>query len=199
MFETFRRIRSNMLLVAISSIAVGALLLVFPDTFFRIACYVIGGVMVGYGCLGILGCVRDHVMRLSAVFVSIIAIGFGVFVISQPVTIGSVFPFMIGLLLVLDGALNSWHGIVLHHHKYSGWLPILFLGIITVVIGGIMLFHPYSTAKMTFRLIAAALLYNGISDLIILIRMSFAAHDYRDKHAVIDVESHPIYGDSDDD
>ena len=40
MFETFRSIRSSMILTAVGCLALGIALLLFPDMFLKIACYV---------------------------------------------------------------------------------------------------------------------------------------------------------------
>ena len=191
MFETFRSIRSNILITVIACLAVGAALLIYPDMFLQIICYVMGALFVAYGVLGILRCVRDQIMRIGVLLMSVLSAAAGIFIITQPRAISSILPIIIGLILLLDGILNVRHGLGLRRFEDGAWKIVLVLGIITVLFGAVILFHPSSTATLTFRLIGAALLYNGISDLIILLRMNRAAQRY-DGQKVIDVEARPV-------
>lgn len=191
MFETFRSIRSNLIMVAIGCLALGAALLIFPDMFLHVACYVVGALLIAYGVLSILGCVRDHQVRIGTILVSVIAAGVGIFVINQPRTISSILPIVFGLILVLDGVFNVRHGVGLRCFGDPSGISVLILGIVTVAFGAVILLNPYSTATFTFRLIGIALLYSGLSDLIILFRMNRATKTY-EKQKIIDVEARPV-------
>ena len=191
MFETFRSIRSNIVITVVACLAVGAALILYPDMFLQIICYVMGALFVAYGVLGVLRCVRERMMRIGVLLMSVLAAAAGIFIITQPKTISSILPVIIGLVLLLNGIMNIRHGLGLRRFDDGAWKIVLILGIITVVFGAVILWNPYSTATLTFRLIGAALLYNGISDLIILLRMNRASKIY-DGQKVIDVEVRPV-------
>lgn len=194
MFETFRSIRTNMLLAALGCLALGAALLIFPDAVLHVSCYVIGALLIAYGVLGVLGCVRDHMVRVGTILVSVIAVAAGILVINQPVAISSLLPIVVGLILLLDGAFNVRHGIGLRRFGDPFGTSVLVLGVITVAFGAIILLNPYSTATITFRLIGIGLVYSGVSDLIILFRMNRASKTY-EQQKIIDVEAHPVEDD----
>ena len=198
MFETFRVIRTNMMLTAIAFFVIGIVLLIYPDTFLKMACYILGALFVAYGVLGILRCIREHVMYLGTLLVSVFALAAGIFVITQPKTISSILPIIIGLILFLDGVFNIRHALGLHKFGDGAWKFILILGIITVAFGAVILFNPYSTATFTFRLIGIALVYNGVSDFIVLFRMNQASKTYEGQK-IIDVEARPVDDDKEDD
>ena len=188
MFETFRSIRFHLLLAALGYIAVGAVMLFIPDQFLAVVCYVIGALLIAYGVIGIL------------------TIAVGIFVIAQPKAFTAVLPIIFGLILLLDGILNLRHGIGLKKFGDPGFLSVIIVGVITVVLGAIVLIHPYGTAKFTLRIIGVALIYSGISDFLVLYRMNHARLIYeRDnppepkkkgqrhkKTKVIDVHAHPV-------
>ncbi len=191
MFETFRSIRNRMLLTAAGCFALGMALLLFPDMFLTMICYIIGALLIAWGVLGILGCLRDHVARTGTLLVSVIAAGTGIFVISQPRTISSILPIVVGLILLIDGIVNVRHGIGLRQFGDRASTSVLVLGVITVVFGLVILINPYSTAEWTFRLIGIALVYSGLSDFIILFRMNRANQAYENQK-IIDVETRPV-------
>lgn len=197
MFETFRSIRSNMTMTAVVCLAIGAVLLIYPDMFLQVACYVLGALFIAYGVLGVLGCVRAHIMSMGTLIISIAAAAVGIFVITQPRTIGSILPIIIGLILLLDGLVNLRHGLGLRRFGDASWKSVVVLGVITVAFGAIILLNPYSTATVTFRLIGIALVYNGLSDVIILFRMNKASKVYENQK-IIDVEARPVDDDEED-
>ena len=83
------------------------------------------------------------------------------------------------------------HGIGLRRFGDPSGTSVLVLGIITVVFGAVILMNPYSTAELTFRLIGIALVYSGLSDLIIIFRMNRANKTYENQK-IIDVEARPV-------
>ena len=198
MFETFRSIRFHLLLAALGYIAVGAVMLFIPDQFLAVVCYVIGALLIAYGVIGMLMCWKNRTIRMAKIFIGILAIAVGIFVIAQPKAFTAVLPIIFGL--------NLRHGIGLKKFGDPGFLSVIIVGVITVVLGAIVLIHPYGTAKFTLRIIGVALIYSGISDFLVLYRMNHARLIYeRDnppepkkkgqrhkKTKVIDVHAHPV-------
>ncbi len=197
MFETFRSIRGHMLIGAAGCLVLGVALLLFPDAFLQVACYVIGALFIAYGVLGILDCVRERVIRVFTVAMSVIAAAVGVFIIANPRLISSILPIVFGLILLLDGLLNIRQGIGLRRFGDPSGTTVLILGLITLALGVVILLNPYATATISFRLTGVALLYNGVSDLLIVLRMNRAHKTYQ-KQKVIDVEAHPVDDDEED-
>ena len=191
MFETFRKIRNHMILGAAGCFALGVALLLVPDVFLKMACYVIGALLIAWGVLGILGCVQDRTVRLGTLLVSVLAAGTGIFVIGQPETISSILPIVVGLILLLDGLMNVRHGIGLRRFGDSAGVAVLVMGVITVAFGAVILFNPYSTAEWTLRIIGVGLVYSGLSDFVIIFRMNRANKTYQNQK-IIDVEARDV-------
>ena len=177
MFETFRSIRFHLLLAALGYIAVGAVMLFIPDQFLAVVCYVIGALLIAYGVIGMLMCWKNRTIRMAKIFIGILAIAVGIFVIAQPKAFTAVLPIIFGLILLLDGILNLRHGIGLKKFGDPGFLSVIIVGVITVVLGAIVLIHPYGTAKFTLRIIGVALIYSGISDFLDRKRFSLTHFD----------------------
>ena len=191
MFETFRSIRFHLLLAALGYIAVGAVMLFIPDQFFAVVCYVIGALLIAYGVIGMLMCWKDRTIRMAKIFIGILAIAVGVFVIAQPKAFTAVLPIIFGLILLLDGILNLRHGIGLKKFGDPGFLSVIIVGVITVVLGAIVLIHPYGTAKFTLRIIGAALIYSGIYERDNPPEPKKKGQRHK-KAKVIDVHAHPV-------
>lgn len=139
MFETFRSIRFHLLLAALGYIAVGAVMLFIPDQFLAVVCYVIGALLIAYGVIGMLMCWKNRTIRMAKIFIGILTIAVGIFVIAQPKAFTAVLPIIFGLILLLDGILNLRHGIGLKKFGDPGFLSVIIVGVITVVLGAIVL------------------------------------------------------------
>ncbi|MDO4173151.1 MAG: DUF308 domain-containing protein [Eubacteriales bacterium] len=199
MFETFRSIRVQLLLLAVGCLALGVAMLLMPEFFLTAVCYVVGGLMIAYGVIGIIHCVRKQLLLVFSITGSVIVIGVGIFIITRPRAIISILPVIFGVILILDGILNVRHGVGLHRFGAPGNITVIVLGVITVAFGAVILWHPYTTAEMTFRLIGAGLVYSGLSDFLVLYRMNHASKVFDQRNAaqqrknnVVDVEPQPI-------
>lgn len=194
MFETFRKIRYSLVFVAVCCIGLGIALLLAPEQVLTIGCKVIGGVFIFSGIVGILSCIKERAVLVFSLFFSIISISAGVFIFTDPKAISSILPVIVGAILLLDGLFNVRHGIGLRHIGVSSG-SVLIMGIITVVLGALVIFNPYTTATLSVRLIGIALIYNGISDLVIVTRVNTEARRWRKKNGIIDVEATPVEDD----
>ena len=117
MFETFRSIRFHLLLAALGYIAVGAVMLFIPDQFLAVVCYVIGALLIAYGVIGMLMCWKDRTIRMAKIFIGILAIAVGIFVIAQPKAFTAVLPIIFGLILLLDRTQKVWRsGLSVGYH-----------------------------------------------------------------------------------
>lgn len=206
MFETFRSIRFHLLLAALGYIAVGAVMLFIPDQFLAVVCYVIGALLIAYGVIGMLMCWKDRTIRMAKIFIGILTIAVRYFRHRTAQGIYCCAAYYFRFDFALDGILNLRHGIGLKKFGDPGFLSVIIVGVITVVLGAIVLIHPYGTAKFTLRIIGVALIYSGISDFLVLYRMNHARLIYeRDnppepkkkgqrhkKTKVIDVHAHPV-------
>lgn len=199
MFETFRELRGQLLLAAIGSLGLGILMLFQPGLFLQIICYVTGALLIAYGVIGILNRLKNQ--RIFSMILYVIVAAFGVYIITSPQTVSSILPVIFGVLLVLDGVFNLRHAIGLRQFGAPGSTTIFIIGVITVILGVVILLNPYSTAKLTFRLIGAALAYNGLSDLLVWYRMNRANQQVQQRNRasrnhVIDVEARPVDDDN---
>ena len=194
MFETFRKIRYSLVFVAVCCIGLGIALLLAPEQVLTIGCKVIGGVFVFAGLVGIASCIKERAVLVFSLFFSIISISAGIFIFSDPKAISSILPLIIGAILLLDGLFNVRHGIGLRKMGLGSG-SVLIMGIITVALGALIIFNPYTTATLSVRLIGAALIYNGVSDLVIVTRVNTEARRYRKQHGIIDVKARPVEDD----
>ena len=201
MFETFKQMRPNLIIASFGWLAIGLLLLIAPNSCIEIACYVLGALFVAGGVLTILKTLKARVGGVGSVLFGILIIAVGIFIISNPDTIASIIPIIFGLIFLVDGCANIRHGLGMRGYDSSSWASVTILGLVTILLGLIILLHPYGTATLGLRLIGGFLLFNGLSDLFIINRVNHTARDVynHDKRThLIDVNPQPVDDDEED-
>lgn len=81
-------------------------------------------------------------------------------------------PVIVGILIVIHGIHNVVQAIALKKDGYTNWWVAFLLGVITVVFGVVLICNPFTVVDTVVRLIGAFLIYDGLSDIWILSRVS---------------------------
>ena len=196
MFETFRRMRRHMISAIVLCLILGIALIGWPGVFLQFACYIIGGVLLVFGIVTLLGEFRAPARSILTLCVGVLIAAMGIVVITNPEMVSSILPIVIGILLFMDGVVNLRNALGLRRYEGSSWGTMLVMGIITVAFGALILLHPYGTAELAFRIIGAALVYNAVSDLFIMMQVGRAEKKHggqkKEKRRVIDVNARPV-------
>ncbi|MGN1031011.1 MAG: HdeD family acid-resistance protein [Butyricicoccaceae bacterium] len=201
MFEAFEQNKHRLRASSLGWIIAGLVLLIRPNTVIDLFCYVIGALIIAFGVIQILPYVTSRTFTLSAGLICVISVALGVFFISNSHLVASVLPLVIGIVMIADGISNLYHAIKMRRYD-TGWTHILVVGLITFIFGLLITLNAYHTTTLVLRLMGAALLFNGISDLWIVSRISRAIR--REEEATgsyrgdfIDVEAVPVDDDDD--
>lgn len=149
-------------------VALGLVLLFFPDLTTSLICTVTGLLLLAYGVstgfrffAGSAGGYRSQFDAVLGVFAAIL----GALFLLRPQLILSVLPVLFGLYILIDGLLNLKRGLDMRSYGYAGWTATLVLSIVSLVLGGVILWDPFSTHLLLVRIIGAAFLYQGAADL----------------------------------
>lgn len=104
-----------------------------------------------------------------------------VFMLTQPQTIVSIIYVIIGIALMIDGVISVQSAIDLWHFQENrNWL-LLVLGAVILIFGGVVLFHPFSSAETLIFTSGIFMLIGGISDLVALAYIYRASKSFDQK------------------
>lgn len=87
-----------------------------------------------------------------------------VFMLLQPEIVLSIFPMIVGGIIVVYGILDLKNGISLGTHKYRFWWVALIISVVTIGLGVLLLFNPISAIELAFCVIGVILIVDGGSD-----------------------------------
>ena len=188
MFNYLKNLKANYTLSAILCVVIGLVLIIWPGTSTQLVCMVLGSVLLLYGLvqLALYLFARERTLYLQGMLVlGIIFSVLGVWILLKPEIVIATVPIIIGIIIVIHGIHNITQAVNLSRMNYGNWWVALLFGILTVVLGGVLIYNPFSVVNTVVRVIGAFLLYDGLSNMWILSRV-FKTKRNVDK--VVDVE-----------
>lgn len=186
MKDYIKGLKANYTISAILCALSGLVLLIWPGTTTQIVCMSLGIVLLAYGIIQIAiylfnrerTIISQGMMLLGIVFAVI-----GVWILLKPEMIIMAVPVIVGVLIVIHGLHNVVQAIALQKDGYERWWLALLFSLLTVIFGGVLIFNPFEAVELVVRLIGVFLIYDGVSDLWILSRVSKVK---REKEKIID-------------
>jgi uncharacterized membrane protein HdeD (DUF308 family) len=182
MSDLLKKIKTNSLVTAAVYTVLGLVLLVWPGLSASIFCTALGLVLLLCGLVDIVTFLlhRDGSLYGSVhLIVGIILAVVGVYVMTRPSLVTVVIPRIVGILICIHGISDVGDAISLHRSGYGRWSTALLLGLLTVVLGGVLIANPFGAFATVVRVIGGFLLYDGVSDLWIASRVSKVARQVK--------------------
>ena len=77
----------------------------------------------------------------------------------------SIVPVAVGIVVAVNGVINLAQALDLKREGYDRWPGSLALAVLTIVLGLLVVFNPFSTMEMLVMALGIVILYNGVSNL----------------------------------
>ena len=171
--------KKNYFISAILTIALGAVLVIWPDWSGRILCYLLGASLILMGGIQLIVCIRAERIGFYSKFsmlMNIILILLGVWVCIRPDTVLSLVPVIIGIVMLIHGCMDLQFTMDIKHAGSGKWWIALIFALVTLTLGVFLVMHPFLAFEITMLIIGIGLLYDGISDLVLMIVAAYAQH-----------------------
>lgn len=195
MNDLFKRIKTNALLTAVLYTALGAVLLFWPELSTSILCTALGLILLVCGLIDIAVFLlhRDGSLYAAAhLVVGVILAAVGVWLMARPTLVAVVIPRIIGVLICVHGASDLGDALTLRKSGSPRWTAAALLGLVTLVLGAVLVFDPFEAFTTVVRIIGVFLVYDGVSDIWITTQVSKAVRQAeKDSNAArnaVDVE-----------
>ena len=151
-------LKKNSIITAVIMIAVGLWLFIHPGNALAAAIRIFGAAILLLGAVGLVSqLVRKEGRSAGDIAVAAVEIVAGIFILAAPGFIVSIFPFIAGVIIALFG-LADFITALKTKKKVSAVLPV-----ITVVLGIVILAHPFETISGLVRIIGIVLVYRGVT------------------------------------
>lgn len=190
-----KKIKANVVVSALMCIMLGVILVVWPGLTVRAVCMTIGFVLVASGVnrlcgfiFGRDGSIYSHMNLITGVIITLI----GAWILFQPDTIIAMIPILVGIIVLIHGISDLQQTVTLCQNKYDKWWVALILGLITVGFGVLLIFNPFAAVDTLVMFIGIFLIYDGVSDIWIVSRVSHVAKQLKQEAEALDAEAEEI-------
>ena len=192
MYRFFKSLRANYLISAVLCVLFGITLVVWPDISSKLVC-------IGFGCvLALTGAanlitffVRKDGSLLSQInmLAGIVLLVLGGWIIFDPSVLMRIIPVVIGAIIAVHGGHNVLQAAEFYKEKYDKWWVALLLGIVTIGFGALLIYNPFEAVNTMIVLIGVMLIYDGISDIWIISRVSKTVRAVAETMEALEVEA----------
>lgn len=189
--KILKKMKTNVVASSLLCVALGLILLLWPGLSIKIVCTAVGAVLIMSGVIRIMEYffVRDGSMysQINLIF-GIVLSAVGIWIVLSPEKVLSLIPIILGIVITLHGLHNVKQAIGLCQDKYDKWWIALLLGILTVGFGVLLICRPFVAIDTMVMLIGVFLIYDGLSNVWIVSRISKAARILRQEAEAVEVE-----------
>ena len=172
-------------------IALGACLLIWPDVVLTLFSQIIGGIFLAAGVIeigyviwnrgGFFG--KGFLVLVGACMLSV-----GLWMLTRPVDIASMVPTVMGVIVVSSGIMNLLETMTLARQKSRFGFFSALLALATIGLGVLLIFYAFPIATTAVRVAGGIQIYNGISDLIIVLKIRTKVKEIRQEMTAVDAE-----------
>lgn len=91
----------------------------------------------------------------------------GGILMSKPTLVINLVPTILGIALMIEGLVKLQRAIDLFRMKYTKWLSVLLVAVISLAIGILVLTNPFNTARTLVAIIGIGLVFAGLTGVIV--------------------------------
>lgn len=191
MGNLLKRLKTNIVISAMLCVALGIVLVVWPDLSMKVVCIAIGAVLlIGGGVrLAVYFSMKDGSMyaQMNLIMGIVLAV-VGIWILMKPDKVLAIIPIIVGIVIVLHGINDLQQAVTLCRDKYDKWWVALILGLLTIGFGVLLICRPFEALDTAVMLIGTFLIYDGLSDIWIVSRIYQTAKALRQAAEAVDVE-----------
>lgn len=168
--------RRSSIAAAAVTIALGLLLIGWPDRSIHFICLLLGAAIFLTGIIYFLGWLARRREGLPAFFVlpGVVLCALGIWLMTSPASVLLLIQYIFGAILIVHGIVDLQGVVALIRRHWNRWWADFLLALLTIVFGALILVNPFGTFAALIVLIGAALVFDGLSDLYLIWRLSRA-------------------------
>lgn len=172
--------KHNYIVNAIIMVVLGLVLIIWPNTVGGILCYLLGAALIVMGVIQIIGFVRGERIGLYSKFsftMGIVLVLLGVWVCFNPRIVLSIIPVIIGIIMLIHGLMDIEYSLDIKRGGAPKWWVALIAAIVTLCLGLFLVLNPLGAYQVTMIVIGIAMLYDGVSDIALMLGAHLAQKD----------------------
>lgn len=191
MKSILREQRISSIIMALVTLAMGFLLLFWPDRSVKILCALLGAVLIVTGVAYVVGwLIRRGKGGFTAwlLIPGVLLAAMGLWLLNNPKLVVALIQYIFAAVVIFHGVLDLQSAVVLAAARQRRWWVDLLIALLTLGLGALVLFNPFETFEALVMLIGFSLIYDGLSDLWLILRLSLAFRKSKEENADVQAE-----------
>jgi hypothetical protein len=169
-------------------IVLGVIFIVWKGGVVNMLGRVIAAALILFGALFIGSFLLNVVTNGFSMFVGMLLVAAGVWFLWMPSVVVSVIPVVIGILLLCHGIRAIKESVSAVKYGYGLLGTSIVLGIISLICGVVCIFDAFGVMENAIMVVGIILVFNGLSNLWISVRVTHAEHIYSRQSGPVDVD-----------
>ena len=180
MQEKWKNLRIDVTFTAGLAVLLGVLFVVWPGQITIFFSRILAAAVMIAGAVLFLGRITARPVSLWSVIGSGILFLVGLWLFVSPTIIASIIPIVIGVFLLVHGIQDVVMAAELRQYEAPRWKVAAVLGAISILFGVVCICNAFGIAKLTMVLIGLMLIYDGVTDMLIVSRVHRAEKNVLD-------------------
>lgn len=149
-------------------LVLGIMLLFKSDGTIVAISYILGGTLIVLGLVALISYItkKDEGTNSLNIVYGTITIIFGILIIMNPTAIATIIPFVIGVGILINSSIKMMYAIELKNKSLESWKATMIMNSICALCGVLILFNPFKTSVLIFKIIGGCIIVYSIIDLI---------------------------------
>lgn len=163
-----------MVIMAVLTIIMGIALIANPNAAALTICRLLGWIILLSGAVSVVFYLRGgrSFWETSGLVLAIVGILLGAFIIRTPEMIVKFLGYLMAGILLIHGVNDVREAFEVKVYQDPHWLIALILGVINILFGALIVWNPFSSATLLMTIMGIALVYDGVTDLLIVLRVA---------------------------
>lgn len=164
--KLLERIRRMELLMAVISLIIGVIMVIFPQRTMSVICYVIAGAILLYGVIDIISYFtsKSYEGNFSLTLLrGVVASVIGIIIFIRPSYLSTFIPIVLGILLIIDGITSIQKSVFLKNNNVYFWHISMIESILTLALGIFVLINPLSAQNAIIICLGISFIWYGIT------------------------------------
>ena len=181
------------IVTALAYIVLGFIMVFYPTTVNTALCYTIGGALTVYGLFNLITFFvnKDATFGFELI-VGIAAAAFGVFFLISPQSIFGMVSTIIGILIIVDSAIDVKRAFQLKSLGFKKWWISLLISLAVIIFAiCAIVFHSFF-ANIIMIIFGIVLVYEGVSAFVLMFLIGKYANKVTSESKMIEVEAKEI-------
>jgi uncharacterized membrane protein HdeD (DUF308 family) len=182
MERVLKNTKVSIILNSILSIGLGVVLILYPQITMTAICYAFGAILVVCALFHVFFYFKykkqNSFVNFNIIIAAITGV-IGIWIISKPSMVLLIIPIIFGIILVIHAIVDVKQAIELKDSYYKCWWAALIVAVFNIGFAAILFWNPFKVVSTLIIIIGISLVYDGISDIWIISRISKSARDIK--------------------